>query len=415
MKRTLLDIDGLSTDDDTNIDSHDDGGSLSTNDETTDDEHNSFSTDDYTDDDSMSSNDAELKTRRIKNKIKKKNSRTCDRFDPNVIGRSYIDGTDDECDDYNDYSSMRCRPPSLVVMESVPVAGMHCLIPSCRFDEDDPVRGINKNVKNSGKQEGLLSKALRLIRIEDTMECGSKYKKKPSSSTSKSKAGKSGVLNRALKLIAMSQNQSRKQNSCNNTSSKDEDRRAPSSFSSSKFAELSSPYKPASNCYSTSSSSKDEDRRAPSSFSSSKFAELSSPHKPASNCYSTSISTVPSSSFIQGSFSSLDEKGYRHGDLLRAIKKGASEEEVSALVSRGGPRVVHEVNVIGNTPLHVACRDGADPKLVRLLVETGGPDSVKATNKFGQTPLGFALENDNIDLIALVDLEKDLETIKSEK
>jgi len=377
MKRTLLD--GLSTDDDTNIDSHDDGGSLSTNDETTDDEQNSFSTDDYTDDDSMSSNDAELKTRRIKNKIKKKNSRTCDRFDPNVIGRSYIDGSDDECDDYNDYSSMRCSPPSHVVMESVPVAGMGCLIPSCRFDEDDPVRGINKNVKNSGNQEGLLSKALRLIRIEDTMECGSKHKKKYSSSTSKSKTGKGGVLDKALKLIAMSQNQSRKQNSRNNTSSKD------------------------------------EDRRAPSSFSSSKFAELSSPHQPASNCYSTSSSTVPSSSFIQGSSSSLDEKGYRHGDLLHAIKKGASEEEVSALVSRGGPRVVHEVNVIGNTPLHVACRDGADPKVVRLLVETGGPESVKATNKFGQTPLGFALENDNIDLIALVDLEKDIETIKSEK
>ena len=53
---------------------------------------------------------------------------------------------------------------------------------------------------------------------------GSKYNKKSSSSTSKSKPGKGGVLNKALKLIAMSQNQSRKQNSCSNTSTKDEDR-----------------------------------------------------------------------------------------------------------------------------------------------------------------------------------------------
>ena len=171
MKKTLLDDHGLSTDDDTNNDSHDDGGSLSTDDETTDNEHNSLSIDEYTDNNSSSSADAELKTK--KNKIKNKNScRSFDKFDPNIIGRSYIDGSDDECDDYNDYSSTRCRPPSHVVMESVPVAGMHCLIPTCRFDEDDPIRGTNKNVKNGGKQEGLLSRALRLIRIEDTMDCG---------------------------------------------------------------------------------------------------------------------------------------------------------------------------------------------------------------------------------------------------
>lgn len=75
--------------------------------------------------------------------------------------------------------------------------------------------------------------------------------------------------------------------------------------------------------------------------------------------------------------------------------------ECSQVPSYGGVRVisVHQRNIFGDTPLHVACVWG-DPEPVSVLISAGA--DLNARGELGQTPLFRAITGKSVDVLKLL-------------
>lgn len=83
--------------------------------------------------------------------------------------------------------------------------------------------------------------------------------------------------------------------------------------------------------------------------------------------------------------------------LICAIE--VNSVEVTQLILDKNPKLLHQKDQVGNTPLHVAA-DTSTPKIIDLLIKAGA--DLKAKNKKGETPYDLAKQmnlQDNMKLL----------------
>ena len=66
----------------------------------------------------------------------------------------------------------------------------------------------------------------------------------------------------------------------------------------------------------------------------------------------------------------------------------ASECIVRMLLENGAN--IYETDILGRTPLHIACSQYGSESLVKLLIEFGGSKLINTTDKTGSSPLHSA-------------------------